>query len=204
MKLYIRYVLGALLVSALITFALLFATEQNIAHAQSTGLGTQIVCLVYHDLSPFTPPEPESLQNVSVCQSTSTPSGAGNLEIIKRVNGGPSVSSDFEIHVASGGTELAGSPEPGSSTGVTFIGLAVSNYTVSETGATATQYSSSFSGNCSASGAVFVAAGATAVCTLTNTFIGTSTAPGANGTLTGTVNSTTTSTTTLSGTVGGG
>ena len=101
---------------------------------------------------------------------TTTPS---SLKIIKIVQDGTATSSDFQIHVKSATTSLdiAGSPQPGSATGTTYSGLASSTYIVSETGPG--DHSVTFSGACAGTSTIVLAGSTTVTCTITNTFVGT-------------------------------
>ncbi len=97
----------------------------------------------------------------------------GSLTVIKMVDNtanpdATGVPADFSIHVKdSSNAEVSGSPQPGSTTGTGYT-LAAGTYTVSETGGPS-GYTSAFSGDCDSSGAVTVAAGHAATCTITNT-----------------------------------
>ena len=90
------------------------------------------------------------------------------LTVIKRVinnDGNTQTASDFNVHVRAGSTDVAGSPQPGSASGRTYT-LAPGAYTVAED--TDTAYSKSFSGSCSATGAITLAESQVATCTITN------------------------------------
>lgn len=91
--------------------------------------------------------------------------GTGTVTVTKVVNGGgPNVAADFQLF-------LNGVPIQ---SGVATTTLNAGVFVVSE--ANLPGYTSAFSGDCSASGQITLAAGATANCTITNTFVGTTTA----------------------------
>ena len=138
----------------------------NQRQAKASDLGSTIVCLVYTDLNSFGSPIP--LLSAGECNATSTPSGGGRLIVQKIVSGGTAHSSDFSIHVKQGGNEISGSPQPGSVSGTTYIGLPASSYAISETGAQTANYTADYSG-CSG-GTVTLADGGTATCTIINTY----------------------------------
>lgn len=197
-------------VIATLAAAFLLAASSAIAQA-STPLGTRIVCFVYSNLNDFGSPIP--LLTNSDCGATSTPPGGGQLTVVKDVVGGSAQPSDFAIHVSLGGSEIAGSPQPGASSGTTYIGIAPGNYVVSETGAATAEYTASFSDDCRRGGVVAVTSNYPATCVVTNTAIASGTPPASGtvgGSLTGSVfatstqTGTTTGTSTLTGTVGGG
>jgi hypothetical protein len=87
-------------------------------------------------------------------------------KIVAKNDGGTAVSSDWSIHVKSGGSEVGGSPQAGSSTGTSYS-LDAGGYVVTETGGPS-GYSLAYSGDCDASGNVTVVLGVTKTCTLTN------------------------------------
>jgi hypothetical protein len=92
---------------------------------------------------------------------------ASRLTVVKRVindQGGTQASGDFSVHVRSS-ADVPGSPAPGTASGRTYV-LAPGTYTVSE--AADSRYSRSFSGACNASGAVTLAEGSVATCTIIN------------------------------------
>lgn len=106
----------------------------------------------------------------ATCTVTNTYNAAtSSLRVIKVVNGGTASSSAFQIHVKSGGNEISGSPQAGTTTGTTYSGLLFGNYTVSETGGPS-GYSATFSGDCNSSGVVNVNSTSQRTCTITNTF----------------------------------
>jgi hypothetical protein len=95
----------------------------------------------------------------------------GTLTVVKFVNndaGGSATSSDFSIHVLTGDSDVAGSPQPGSAQGTSYT-LLVGNYLVTESGGPS-NYSATFTGDCDANGNVSVQNDSTATCTITNTF----------------------------------
>ena len=90
------------------------------------------------------------------------------LTVIKRVvnnNGGIASADDFSVHVRSGSADVAGSPQPGTATGRTYT-LTPGTYAVGEDADKL--YTASFSGDCSATGAVTVAEGESKTCVITN------------------------------------
>src|SRR5439155_10062149 len=95
----------------------------------------------------------------------------GRLRVIKRVvndNGGTRTAADFNLHVGSGGTDVAGSPHAGSATG-TVYSLPQGTYTVGEDDTGSLGYAmTGFSGDCDSAGIVSVPAGYERTCTVTN------------------------------------
>src|SRR3989344_8359410 len=144
----------------------IFLGNQRPAHA---SLATDILCLVYSELNIFGDPIPHL--TADECDAP-PPAGSGTLKVVKIVAGGGSASpSDFSLHVKSGGTDVGGSPQPGSVAGTSYVGLAPGEYTVSETGPA--NYTASFIGACNSSGVVTVPDSLIpVVCTITNTFSG--------------------------------
>ena len=91
------------------------------------------------------------------------------LEVIKVVENdeaGTLGSSDFTVHVESGGVDVSGSPQAGSSTGTTYT-LNPGAYVVSED--VVAGYTGTITGHCASSGAITLAAGDNKTCTITNT-----------------------------------
>lgn len=84
------------------------------------------------------------------------------ITVIKKVVGGPAVSSNWTMHIGTAHSF------PGSSTG-TKKTVTPGAYAITETGGPA-GYVASFSGDCSASGHLNVGAGEHKTCTVTNTF----------------------------------
>ena len=164
-----------------------FVANERTAFA-SSQLGDAIVCLVYTDLNMTGTP----VQHIfpSDCPDV-PPTSTGTLKVTKVVVGGTNVSSDFSIHIKSGGTDISGSPQPGSSTGTSYIGITPGTYVVAETGPT-TNYTASFSGACDSSGTVTVASSSTpSLCTITNTYVPPTTPASADLATTKTVSSST-------------
>ncbi|OGY18605.1 MAG: hypothetical protein A2900_02890 [Candidatus Chisholmbacteria bacterium RIFCSPLOWO2_01_FULL_50_28] len=94
----------------------------------------------------------------------------GTLRVIKSVvndDGGQTSSSAFTLHVKSGGVDISGSPQAGSSTGTVYT-LTGGTYAVSEDTLPPGYTFSGFSGNCDSQGNVTVVAGQEVTCTLTN------------------------------------
>lgn len=94
----------------------------------------------------------------------------GTLTVIKTVvnnNGGTATSDLWSIHVTSSGSEVAGSPQPGSAIGTSYT-LTQGTYNVSESGGPSGYTFTGFSGDCDSSGNVAVVPGQTKTCTLTN------------------------------------
>ena len=92
----------------------------------------------------------------------------GTLKVIKLVSnshGGTKGAGDFNIHVKSGGSDITGSPQAGSTSGTSYT-LNAGSYVVSEDSVTG--YSPTFSGDCDSSGNVTVSSGGNATCTITN------------------------------------
>ncbi|OGN27521.1 MAG: hypothetical protein A3A33_04850 [Candidatus Yanofskybacteria bacterium RIFCSPLOWO2_01_FULL_49_25] len=91
------------------------------------------------------------------------------LTVIKTVvkdDGGTAVAGDFNIHVKSGSTDVAGSPAAGSTTGTSYT-LDAGTYVVSEdtqAGYTMTD----IAGDCTGGGSVTLVAGDAKTCTITN------------------------------------
>ena len=90
------------------------------------------------------------------------------LTVVKRVvnnQGGTLQPADFSVHVRAGGTDVAGSPQPGVATGRSYV-LAPGTFTVGED--PDDRYTASFSGACNAAGVVTLTEADTATCTITN------------------------------------
>ncbi len=97
---------------------------------------------------------------------TSAPPTTGTLTVVKQVtndNGGSATPASFSIHVKNG-SDVTGSPMPGSSTGTVYT-LVGGAYTVSEDANSG--YNSDFSG-CGNSGSVTVVNGQNTSCTIVN------------------------------------
>ena len=85
--------------------------------------------------------------------------GAPALKVISAVvndDGGTAAASAFNVHVKSAGTDVVGSPQPGSVAGTTYS-LVAGAYAVSSSGVSG--YATSFSGDCGSGGAVTLAVG---------------------------------------------
>lgn len=161
---------GGIIAVALVAIGFVFLGNQRPVHAQSDPvsptLGSQIVCFVFSTLDAEGNPIPNL--DASGCPATVTSVGA--LKVTKIVSGGTAIASDFEIHVKSGSSEVGDSPQPGSTSGTTYVGLIPGSYSVSESGGPS-GYAASFTGDCNADGVVQVASSTTASsCTITNTF----------------------------------
>jgi hypothetical protein len=90
------------------------------------------------------------------------------LTVVKRVvndQGGTLAPGDFSVHVRRAGADVAGSPQPGTATGRTYV-LAAGAYTVGEDADDF--YTASFSGSCNAAGALTLTEADVATCTITN------------------------------------
>jgi hypothetical protein len=101
-----------------------------------------------------------------------------NLTVVKQVSGGSAVPSNFSLHVYKNATDVAGSPQAGSSSGTHYNNLVLSagdSLQVVEEEGGPVGYDVSFSGDCNKYGDVFVGRGGNLSCTVTNTFVGTST-----------------------------
>jgi hypothetical protein len=190
-----RTLIASILVALLAIASPVFASEITGTLTSGTGstvppnVGDRIVCFVFNDLNVFGSPIP----HLTAADCPSAPSsGSGTLKIMKIVVGGAAQPSDFSMHIETGGSDISGSPQPGSASGTSYISLAPGSYTVSESGGP-TNYSASFSGNCNGSGFVVVPTGMTLSCTITNTFSSGSGGGGdmntTNGSLSGTVSS---------------
>ena len=105
------------------------------------------------------------------CSITVTPPPPpATLMVIKRVvndNGGTKTPADFTIRVKSGAIDVAGSPAPGSSVGITYT-LAPGTYTVSENTPPVGYTQTGISGACASNGAITLASGDSKTCTITN------------------------------------
>ena len=179
--------ISALAITVLLVGAAFFAAGERVAYAQVVPphLGKTIVCFVFSDLNMFGAPIPHL--TASGCPAT-PPAGAGTLKVVKQVAGGTALASDFDMHVTQAGTDIAGSPQPGSPSGTSYIGLAAGSYAVSESGGPS-GYSASFSGDCNTAGVVSVTASSSLTCSITNTFA-TSTLPGGGHTTSGSLSGT--------------
>jgi hypothetical protein len=95
----------------------------------------------------------------------------GTLKVFKHVvndNGGTAVSGDWSIHVTSGGSDVSGSPQPGSEPVGSMYTLNGGTYNVSETDGPSGYTFTGYSGDCDSSGNVTVVPGQEKTCTLTN------------------------------------
>src|SRR5205823_1468550 len=81
-------------------------------------------------------------------------------------NLGTNVAGDFTLHVKTGGSDVAGSPQPGSNAGTTYTLVAGSTYTLSEDAFAG--YARTISGDCDAGGNILLVGGQNATCTITN------------------------------------
>jgi uncharacterized repeat protein (TIGR01451 family) len=109
--------------------------------------------------------------------TTAPGSSTAALHVIKDVVGGTAVAADFNLHVKTSGSDVAGSPEPGVVSPGTPYTLAPGTYTVSEVAsAEYPGYTESFSGDSDSSGNITLASGDNKTVTITNTY--TKTAPG--------------------------
>jgi uncharacterized repeat protein (TIGR01451 family) len=94
---------------------------------------------------------------------------APTLRVVKHVvndDGGAASAGDWSMHVRSGGSDVAGSPFPGSEAG-TATTLDAGSYVVSESGGPA-GYTASISGDCAADGTIGLQLGESKTCTITN------------------------------------
>lgn len=103
------------------------------------------------------------------------PSGGGVitpvLYVVKNVintGGGTKRASDFVLHVKKNGTDISGSPFPGSVAPGTQLTPGMGTYTVSED--SMNNYTRSFSGDCDSSGNITLPASGTFTCVVTNTY----------------------------------
>lgn len=87
-------------------------------------------------------------------------------KVVVKDNGGTAVSADWNLHLRSGLTDVAGSPKFGKVDGDLYT-VSAGDYTVAETGGPS-GYAATFSGDCSASGAITAVIGQTKSCTITN------------------------------------
>lgn len=102
---------------------------------------------------------------VSDLWTTVTP-GIGTLTVVTAVVGGTATPSLWNLHVLSGGSDVAGSPQPGSATGTVYT-VEEGTYQVTATDGPS-DYGLTYSTGCP-EGAVTVSVGSTAVCTATQT-----------------------------------
>jgi len=82
--------------------------------------------------------------------------------------GGTAVPSDFQLYLSQSGSTVVGSQKPGSASGVSYT-LSGGTYSITE--AVNTNYTKSYSGDCSATGSIVLAIGASKTCTVINTFV---------------------------------
>ncbi len=133
------------------------------AHARLTQLNSTTVRLEWEDLV-----NSVSDHDFNDCVVNIIITPLPTLTVIKQVmndNGGTSAVGSFTIHVKSGGTNVSGSPQPGSGTGTTYT-LNAGTYAVSEDAVSG--YAATFSGDCDSSGNVTLALGQNKTCTITN------------------------------------
>jgi uncharacterized repeat protein (TIGR01451 family) len=106
---------------------------------------------------------------IAVPTSCVAPANPATLHVIKLVIGGTAAPSSFTIHVKTGGTDVSGSPAPGTAAPGTSYSLNAGAYAVSEN--TNASYVQSFTGDCDTNGNVTLSAGQDAVCTVVNTAV---------------------------------
>ena len=91
------------------------------------------------------------------------------LKVIKRVvndDGRTKNASDFNLHVMTGGSDVASSPRPGNESGTTYALEPGTTYTVSENEVAG--YAPSFSGDCAGDGTITLERRDAKACTVTN------------------------------------
>jgi hypothetical protein len=133
--------------------------------------------------------------NQGINISVMTPATA-TLHVMKHVvnnHGGLSTSSSFQLHVKTGGSDVAGSPSIGTEAPGTVYTLSPATYVVSEDANPS--YSSVLSGDCDSQGTIVLVSGDSKSCTITNTDIafpqaGTTSGGGRGNTTTNTATST--------------
>ena len=115
-----------------------------------------------------------TLTNTFIGTTTPTTTPAtGSLQVMHAIVGGTSTQSNFQIHVKRGGTDIGGSPFAALSTGFILSGLPTGLYVLSA--AKPTNYQTIFTEDCDVAGNITVATSTTKSCTLTDTFVGTTT-----------------------------
>jgi hypothetical protein len=131
-----------------------------------TASGSQTITIrLYHQSVPGHDNQADMVLQVEVCVVTQP----AYLTVVKQVAGGGTLSAgDFSLWVKHDGTNVAGSPAAGSSTGKTYT-LQADTYTVGET--TVADYVASYSTDC-AGGTINLTPGASKTCTITNTYNG--------------------------------
>lgn len=132
------------------------------AHA---ALGNDIVCFVYSELNGVGSPIP--FLNADGCPGT-PPADTGTIKIVKVVSGSSASPSSFSLHLKNPSSDVGGSPQPGSSSGTSYIGLPAGSYVVSEDPVSG--YTTTFSASCPA-GVISLAGNSTVTCTVTNTAV---------------------------------
>jgi predicted outer membrane repeat protein len=98
--------------------------------------------------------------------SSQPPPAQATLTVVTQVAGGAGGPGDFSVHVRQGGTDIGGSPKPGSASGTVYT-VAPGAYSVAADPPTG--YAAAVGGACGASGAVTLAAGEAKTCTITGT-----------------------------------
>jgi hypothetical protein len=101
------------------------------------------------------------------CTVTANDIEPATLKVVTRVvndSGGTKGAGDFTVHVRRGGGDVSGSPRAGSAAGTTYT-LAAGTYGVAA--AAPVGYTAAIGGDCAASGAITLAAGAAKTCTIT-------------------------------------
>ncbi len=111
-----------------------------------------------------------SQTQVTLIGNTISATAPASFHVIKHVvndNGGTALASAFNVHVKfTGFGDVSGSPALGVESPGTAYTLSAGNYTVSED--VNPLYTSTFSGDCDASGNITLAIGGSGVCTITN------------------------------------
>lgn len=171
--------IGAFIAVTLLACGIILGNQRP-AHADLTvPSANAIVCYVFGELNNMGTPLP--FLSAEDCPSE-PPTQSGTIKVMKIVAGGSAVASDFSIHLKKDGVDVGGSPEPGSVTGTSYIGLAPGIYTVSESGGPS-GYTTGFVGACDSSGTIELSAGQTVACAITNTYTETPPPPSVTGNL---------------------
>ena len=165
------HALAMVLVAGVLSSTIFIST---LSPVQAATVDSSISCFVYTTLNDFGVP-----QQFQAGKCPATPAQGGAITLVKRVvntGAGTAAPSDFLLHLTSAGTDVGGSPQQGTSTGMTYSGLTPGIYMVREAGAPL-GYSMSFSGNCDTNGILSISSGTIAFCVVTDTYAAQGTTP---------------------------
>jgi hypothetical protein len=122
----------------------------------------EVVAKLYHGGSTGNDHWDSQTIPISVCVVSDPPA---TLTVVKHVESGTALASEFNLHVKINDQEFGDSPNPGSETGTVYT-VPAGTYVISEDPVSG--YYSSFSGDCDSSGSITLASGENKTCIITN------------------------------------